>query len=81
MSKEGEEILQIITLFRHGKRNSFLDLETNKFYSTDLCPENIETTKEKGRAFIKKYIRNVFEQKTEEIYIYDNIEPEYENKK
>ena len=55
MLKEGEEILQIITLFRHGKRNSFLDLETNKFFSTDLCPENIETTKEKGRAFIKRY--------------------------
>ena len=55
MSKDGEEILQIITLFRHGKRNSFLDLETNKYFSADLCPENIETTIEKGRAFIKKY--------------------------
>ena len=56
MSTKGEEeTLQIITLFRHGKRNSFLDLETNQFFSTDLCPENIETTIEKGRAFIKKY--------------------------
>ena len=53
MSKE--EILQIITLFRHGKRNSFINLDTNKIYSTDLCPENIQTTIEKGRQFIEKY--------------------------
>ena len=52
---EKEEILQIITLFRHGKRNSFLNLDTNQFYSTDLCPENIPETIEKGRKFIKKY--------------------------
>ena len=50
-----EEIVQIITLFRHGKRNSFLDLENNKLYPTDLCPENIQTTIDKGRKFIKKY--------------------------
>ena len=50
-----EEIVQIITLFRHGKRNSFLDLENNKLYPTDLCPESIQTTIDKGRKFIKKY--------------------------
>ena len=55
MATKGEEILQIINLFRHGKRNSFVDLETNEYFSTDLCPENIETTIEKGRAFINKY--------------------------
>ena len=47
MASNGEEILQIINLFRHGKRNSFVDLETNEYFSTDLCPENIETTIEK----------------------------------
>ena len=51
-----EEIVQIITLFRLGKRNSFINLETNILYPTDLCPENIQTTTDKGRYFIKKYI-------------------------
>ena len=55
-----EEILQIITLFRHGKRNSFLDLETNQYFSTDLCPENIPETINKGRNFIKKYFPKEF---------------------
>ena len=50
-----EEIVQIITLFRHGKRNSFLNLDTNEIYSTDLCPENIQETIDKGRNFLKKY--------------------------
>ena len=50
-----EEIVQILTLFRHGKRNSFLNLDTNEIYSTDLCPENIQETIDKGRNFIKKY--------------------------
>ena len=50
-----EEIVQIITLFRHGKRNSFINLETNILYPTDLCPENIQTTIDKGKHFIKKY--------------------------
>ena len=51
-----EEIVQIITLFRHGKRNSFINLETNILYPTDLCPKNIQTTIDKGHKFIKKYI-------------------------
>ena len=50
-----EEILQIISLFRHGKRNSFLDLETNETFSADLCPENIQTTIDKGHKFLNKY--------------------------
>ena len=49
-----EEIVQIITLFRHGKRNSFINLETNILYPTDLCPENIQTTIDKGRYLYKK---------------------------
>lgn len=50
-----EEIVQIITIFRHGKRNSFLNLDSNELSSTDLCPEDIPKTINKGRHFIKKY--------------------------
>ena len=71
-----EEILQVITLFRHGKRNSFLNLETNELYSTDLCPENIQETIDKGRNFINKYFPNntfPFNQKDFKCVISDSI--------
>ena len=54
-----EEIVQIISLFRHGKRNSFINLDTNQTYSTDLCPETIPITIEKGKKFIKKYYNGI----------------------
>ncbi len=71
-----EEIVQILTLFRYGKRNSFLNLETNELYSTDLCPENIQDTINKGRNFMKKYFPNnsfPFNQKDFKCIISDNI--------
>jgi len=71
-----EEIVQILTLFRHGKRNSFLNLETNELYSTDLCPENIQDTINKGRHFINKYFPNnsfPFNQKDFKCVISDSI--------
>ena len=41
-----------ISLFRHGKRNSFINLDTNETFLTDLCVESIPITIEKGRNFI-----------------------------
>jgi hypothetical protein len=55
MLNKDEEIVQIISLFRHGKRNSFINLDTNETFLTDLCVESIPITIEKGRNFIKKY--------------------------
>lgn len=55
MSKEKEKIIQVICLFRHGKRNSFMNFETNEEYSTDLREDSLITTINKGKKFIKKY--------------------------
>ena len=55
MSNQNEKILQVICLFRHGKRNSFMNFETNQEYSTDLCEDSIITTINKGKKFINKY--------------------------
>lgn len=55
MSKEGEEILQVFNIFRHGKRSSFINLETNEEYPGDLTEDTIINTINKGRDFIKKY--------------------------
>ena len=55
MSNQEEKILQVICLFRHGKRNSFMNFETNQEYSTDLCEDSLITTINKGKKFINKY--------------------------
>jgi len=55
MSKEGEEILQVFNIFRHGKRDAFVNLETNEQYDGDLSEDSIINTINKGRNFIKKY--------------------------
>ena len=44
MLNKDEEIVQIISLFRHGKRNSFINLDTNETFLTDLCVESIPIT-------------------------------------
>ena len=55
MSDSQEKILQVISLFRHGKRNSFMNFETNQEYSTDLCEDSLIDTINKGKKFIEKY--------------------------
>ena len=55
MSKEEEEILQVFNIFRHGKRDAFVNLETNEQYPGDLSEDAIINTINKGRNFIKKY--------------------------
>ena len=77
MSNENEEILQVINLFRHGKRNSFMNLETNEEYSTDLCEDTIINTINKGKKFIEKYFTKFpaspFNPKDFKCFISDNI--------
>ena len=55
MSKDGEEILQVFSIFRHGKRDAFINLETNEEYPGDLSEGAIINTINRGRNFIKKY--------------------------
>ena len=55
---ENEEIIQIFLIFRHGKRNSFVNLDTGKIYETDLIKENTNITISKGRNFISKNFPN-----------------------
>ena len=55
MSKEGEEILQVFNIFRHGKRDAFVNLETNEQYDGDLSEDSIINTINTGRNFIKNY--------------------------
>ena len=77
MSNGNEEILQVINLFRHGKRNSFMNLETNEEYSTDLCEDTIINTINKGKKFIEKYFSKFpaspFNPKDFKCFISDNI--------
>ena len=77
MSNENEEILQVLSLFRHGKRNSFMNFETNEEYSTDLCEDSLITTINKGKKFIDKYFTKFpaspFNSKDFKCYISDSI--------
>ncbi len=77
MSNENEEILQVISLFRHGKRNSFMNFETNEEYSTDLCEDSLITTINKGKKFMNKYFTKFpaspFNSKDFKCYISDSI--------
>ena len=77
MSNQSEEILQVISLFRHGKRNSFMNFETNQEYSTDLCEDSLITTINKGKNFINKFFTKFpvspFNTKDFKCYISDSI--------
>jgi hypothetical protein len=77
MSNENEEILQVLSLFRHGKRNSFMNFETNEEYSTDLCEDSLITTINKGKKFMDKYFTKFpaspFNSKDFKCYISDSI--------
>ena len=77
MSNSTDEILQVISLFRHGKRNSFMNFETNQEYSTDLCEDSLITTINKGKKFINKYFNKFpaspFNKKDFKCYISDSI--------
>jgi len=55
MANSNEEILQVISLFRHGARNTFMNLDTHERYSADLCDDKIINTINKGRHFVNKY--------------------------
>ncbi|ORX85169.1 phosphoglycerate mutase-like protein [Anaeromyces robustus] len=59
MANSNEEILQVISLFRHGARNTFVNLDNNDYYPTDLCEDKIINTINKGKHFVNKYF-NVF---------------------
>ena len=77
MSESTEKILQVICLFRHGKRNSFMNFETNEEYSTDLCEDSLSTTINKGKKFMEKYFKQFpaspFNQKDFKCFISDSI--------
>jgi hypothetical protein len=77
MSNSTDDILQVIGLFRHGKRNSFMNFETNQEYSTDLCEDSLITTINKGKKFINKYFNKFptspFNKKDFKCYISDSI--------
>ena len=77
MSDSEEKILQVISLFRHGKRNSFMNFETNQEYSMDLCEDSISKTINKGKKFIDKYFKKFstspFNPKDFKCYISDSI--------
>ena len=77
MSESAEKILQVICLFRHGKRNSFMNFETNQEYSTDLCEDSLSITINKGKKFVNKYFdkfpASPFNPKDFKCYISDSI--------
>jgi len=73
-----EEIIQILVIFRHGKRNSFVDLDTGNIYETDLIKENTNVTISKGKNFIEKYFQNknfqeIFNEKNFKSFISNSI--------
>ncbi|OUM61066.1 hypothetical protein PIROE2DRAFT_13019 [Piromyces sp. E2] len=57
MSNSNEEIVQVISLFRHGKRYAFENLDTHDFIPSDLCEDGIDTTIAKGKQYVDKYFK------------------------
>ena len=55
MQNTQEEIIQVLSLFRHGKRNTLMNLETCQSCSADLFADTLAITTNKGRKFIEKY--------------------------
>ena len=76
MENNNEKIIQVISLFRHGRRNCFLNFDTNEFFSADLCPESLNITINKGKKFIEKYFSHFtspFNSKDFKCFISDTI--------
>jgi len=57
MSNSDEEILQVISLFRHGKRNTFENLDTDEFLPNDLTEDGIEDIITKGKNFADRFFK------------------------
>ena len=72
-----EDIQLVISLFRHGKRNSFINLNNFEYNETDLTEDGIKDIIEKGEKFINKYFspmkESPFNKQDFKVYISDTI--------
>ncbi len=72
-----KDIELVISLFRHGKRNSFINMNTSEYNDTDLTEDGLEETIKKGEHFIKKYFtpmkESPFNKQDFKVYISDTI--------